>query len=182
MPVACYRSPVKGCLNSEAETTWATCGSHPGVAYDLAQLHFWFSADTCQQHDAELDLTKLGSTGTAALHQIGAQSTQASPVSPTQTRGGCASNPRWLKIVSITSRFRMAAMIFNSPAPQFGQCCMSVSKAQTSAKTSLYSVCKLMGNSTAQAIAVGVGGFAAGIASRAGAPHIRANQGCPVGL
>jgi hypothetical protein len=34
---------------------------------------------------------------------------------------------------------RIAAMILSSPPPQFGQCCMSMSKAQASAKTNLYS-------------------------------------------
>jgi hypothetical protein len=37
----------------------------------------------------------------------------------------------------------MAAMILSSPAPQFGQRCMSISKAQTAAGTLLY--CHLAG-------------------------------------
>jgi hypothetical protein len=51
--------------------------------------------------------------------------------------GGCGSSPRWVRIFSITGRSRMAAMILSSPAPQLGQCCMSMSKAQASAKTNL---------------------------------------------
>ena len=56
------------------------------------------------------------------------------------TRGGArACRPRCVRIFSITGRSRMAAMILSSPVPQFGQCCISISKAQASAKTNLYS-------------------------------------------
>ena len=37
----------------------------------------------------------------------------------------------------ITGRSRMAAMIFSSPAPQFGQCCMSMSKTRLSGRAQL---------------------------------------------
>ena len=51
--------------------------------------------------------------------------------------GGCGSSPRCVRIFSITGRSRMAAMIFSSPLPQFGQCCMSTSKTRLSSRAQL---------------------------------------------
>jgi len=63
-----------------------------------------------------------------------AQCAQAGPTSRARPLGGgCGSSPRWPRIFSITGRSRMAAMIFSSPPPQFGQCCMSMSKRSFSA-------------------------------------------------
>jgi putative ABC transport system permease protein len=57
-----------------------------------------------------------------------AQVAKRCPASRARPRGGgCGSSPRWVRIFSITGRSRMAAMILSSPAPQFGQCCMSMS-------------------------------------------------------
>jgi hypothetical protein len=39
-----------------------------------------------------------------------------------------------MRIFSITGRSRIAAMIFGSPAPQLGQCCMSMSNTRLSSR------------------------------------------------
>ena len=51
--------------------------------------------------------------------------------------GGWGSNSRWSRIFWITGRARMAAMIFSSPAPQFEQCCMSMSNIRLSSRAQL---------------------------------------------
>ena len=67
-----------------------------------------------------------------------AQAAKCSPASRTRPLGGgCGSNPRWLRIFSITGRSRMAAMILSSPAPQFGQRCMSMSNTRLSSRAQL---------------------------------------------
>jgi hypothetical protein len=42
-----------------------------------------------------------------------------------------------VRIFSMTGRSRMAAMILSSPPPQFGQCCMSMSKTRLSSRAQL---------------------------------------------
>ena len=72
--------------------------------------------------------------GEMSLTVSAAQVAKSCPASRTRPRGGgCGSSPRWLRIFSITGRSRMAAMIFSSPAPQFGQCFVSMSKRSFSA-------------------------------------------------
>ena len=46
-------------------------------------------------------------------------------------------SPRWVRIFAITGRSRMAAMIFSSPPPQFGQVCMSMPNARLSSRAQL---------------------------------------------
>jgi hypothetical protein len=85
----------------------------------------------------------LGQSPEAPLHQVRAQCTQASPVSRTRPwGGGCGSSPRWPRFFSITGRSRMAAMILSSPAPQFGPCCMSMSKRSFSADQLVLKSCR----------------------------------------
>ena len=63
-----------------------------------------------------------------------AQCAQSWPTSRTRPGGGgCGSSPRWVRISSITGRSRMAAMIFSSPAPQFGHRSTSMTKRSFSA-------------------------------------------------
>jgi hypothetical protein len=60
--------------------------------------------------------------GEMSLKVSAAQVAKSCPASRIRPRGGgCGSSPRWVRIFSITGRSRMAAMIFSSPPPQFGE-------------------------------------------------------------
>jgi hypothetical protein len=51
--------------------------------------------------------------------------------------GGWGSSPGWARVFSITCRSRMEAMILSSPAPQLGQCFVSMSNARLSSRNQL---------------------------------------------
>ena len=76
--------------------------------------------------------------GEVSLTVSAAQVAKSCPDSRALPRGGgCGSRPRWVKIFSIAGRSRMAAMIFSSPAPQFGHRSMSMSNTRLSSRAQL---------------------------------------------
>jgi hypothetical protein len=109
----------------------------------------WGACRTCgaQRHPGRVTRHSLDvpSVGAVRLHSrlkprstrsglSRAQCAQASPVARARPiGGGCGSCPRWPRIFSITGRSGIAAMIFSSPAPQFGHRSMSMSKRSFSA-------------------------------------------------
>ena len=103
-------------------------GSAPASASGLTLPSTAFCRHQAQRHPG-------CSVSVQPIHRdvtVTAQAAQAAKCGPASRArplgGGWGSSPRWVRILSITGRSMMAAMVFSSPAPQFGQVCMSMSK------------------------------------------------------